>query len=128
MDGIGIAALLVCFGAGYWAISKFWPTSPGAKKSPALEKYRPPAPGAAFAYRPPTPPLLRPWFEVLGVSELDSKDHIVTAYRSRLAAYAPDRLAGLGSELRELAEDKRAEIENAFATARQKLNITLDTE
>jgi DnaJ like chaperone protein len=47
---------------------------------------------------------LRPWHEVLEVSPNATLDQIKTAYRQKISLYHPDRVAGLGQELRELAE------------------------
>ena len=53
-------------------------------------------------------------YTILGVRRGDSFDQIRRAYRERMKEYHPDRVAGLGAELRELAERKAKEINMAF--------------
>jgi len=53
-------------------------------------------------------------YKILGVHRGDSFDNIRRAYRERMKEYHPDRVAGLGTELRELAERKAKEINIAF--------------
>ena len=53
-------------------------------------------------------------YMILGVRRGDNFDEIRRAYRERMKEYHPDRVAGLGSELRELAERKAKEINMAF--------------
>lgn len=53
-------------------------------------------------------------YTILGVRRGDNFDEIRRAYRERMKEYHPDRVAGLGSELRELAERKAKEINMAF--------------
>jgi preprotein translocase subunit Sec63 len=54
-----------------------------------------------------------PW-EVLGVPRGASREEITRAYRERLKEYHPDRVAQLGTELRELAHEKTVEIRRAY--------------
>jgi DnaJ-domain-containing protein 1 len=53
-------------------------------------------------------------YTILGVRRGDTFDEIRRAYRERMKEYHPDKVAGLGSELRELAERKAKEINMAF--------------
>ena len=57
------------------------------------------------------------WYEVLGVRPSASADEVKKAYRERIREYHPDRVQGLGVELRELAERRAKEINAAFAEA-----------
>jgi DnaJ-class molecular chaperone len=57
------------------------------------------------------------WFEVLGVSSSASNDEIKAAYRERIAQYHPDQVAGLGLELRQVAERKMRELNSAYEFA-----------
>jgi len=50
----------------------------------------------------------------LGVRRGDSFDVIRQAYRERMKEYHPDKVAGLGEELRELAERESKEINMAY--------------
>jgi len=56
-----------------------------------------------------------PW-TVLGVGRGASSEEITRAYRERLKQYHPDRVAGLGEELQEVAHRRTIEIQRAYAT------------
>jgi DnaJ-domain-containing protein 1 len=51
---------------------------------------------------------------VLGVPRDASSEVVVQAYRDRLKEYHPDRVAGLGRELQELAHRKTVDIQRAY--------------
>jgi DnaJ like chaperone protein len=57
------------------------------------------------------------WYEVLEVSAYANITQIKAAYRKKIALYHPDKVAGLGSELRHLAEIRAKEINVAYALA-----------
>jgi hypothetical protein len=67
----------------------------------------------------PQHPKERPWWETLGVSREASSDEIKSAFRREIAKYHPDRVEGLGKELRELAEQKAKEINQAYVVAKR---------
>ncbi|MFO7749979.1 MAG: DnaJ domain-containing protein [Desulfobacteraceae bacterium] len=54
--------------------------------------------------------------EVLGVRKGASREEIQAAYRKAVKAYHPDRVANLGPELQELANEKFLEIKTAYDT------------
>ncbi len=54
------------------------------------------------------------WFRILGVSENASKDQVATAYRLMMSQYHPDKVAQMGTEIRELAEFKSKQINAAY--------------
>ena len=54
-------------------------------------------------------------YSVLGVKRGASRDEIVQAYRAQLKRYHPDRVAGLGDELQQLAHRKTVELQRAYA-------------
>jgi DnaJ-domain-containing protein 1 len=58
-----------------------------------------------------------PWdpHAVLGVARGASTETVAQAYRDRLKEYHPDRVAGLGVELQELAHRKTLDIQRAYA-------------
>ena len=57
------------------------------------------------------------WYEVLKVAPSASADEIKAAYRKQMEQYHPDRVAHLGEELRNLAEDRTKEINAAYDQA-----------
>lgn len=61
----------------------------------------------------------RSWWEVLGVNENATSEQIKSAFRKEISKYHPDRVEGLGIELRELAELKAKEVNQAYTVAKQ---------
>ena len=61
----------------------------------------------------------RSWWEILNVQEDASPEQIKSAFRKEIAKYHPDRVEGLGIELRELAELKAKEVNHAYAVAKK---------
>jgi DnaJ-domain-containing protein 1 len=57
------------------------------------------------------------WFEVLGVQPTASIDEIKAAFRQRARQYHPDRVEGLGPELREIAEKRMKQLNEAYNCA-----------
>src|SRR5262245_11205621 len=55
------------------------------------------------------------WAEVLEVSPNATPEEIRSAYWKKIQEYQPERLNGLGPELRRLAEERAREINAAFA-------------
>jgi DnaJ-domain-containing protein 1 len=57
-----------------------------------------------------------PWdpYAILGVPHGASPDVVTRAYRDRLKEYHPDRVAGLGTELQDLAHRKTLDIQRAY--------------
>lgn len=65
------------------------------------------------------PSLDRHWWEILGVNKEASSDDIKAAFRKEIGRYHPDRVEGLGIELRDLAEQKAKEINWAYSVAKK---------
>jgi len=51
---------------------------------------------------------------ILGVPHGASPDVVTRAYRDRLKEYHPDRVAGLGADLQDLAHRKTLDIQRAY--------------
>ena len=64
---------------------------------------------------PPPPPKIMTPYEVLQVSATASQEEIAAAYKRMAQLYHPDKVASLGPELREVAEQKMKEINIAYA-------------
>jgi hypothetical protein len=71
-------------------------------------------PGAAGPGAPSPAPDADPW-EILGIARDAAPREIHRAFRARMAEYHPDKVATLGVELRELAEEKSKAITAAYA-------------
>jgi DnaJ like chaperone protein len=61
----------------------------------------------------------RSWWEVLNVDRNATVDEIKTAFRNEISRYHPDRVEGLGIELRELADRKSKELNRAYVIAKE---------
>lgn len=72
-------------------------------------------PGAAGPEAPSPAPTADPW-EILGIARDAAPPEIHRAFRARMAEYHPDKVAALGVELRELAEEKSKAITATYAT------------
>lgn len=53
-------------------------------------------------------------YEVLGISPAASREQIHSAYRKLVNQYHPDKVAHLGREFQELAEERFKEIQRAY--------------
>jgi DnaJ-domain-containing protein 1 len=65
----------------------------------------------------PAEPRSPAWFEVLGVGENADLAQIEYAYRVKISQYHPDKVAQMGEDIRQLAEEKSKEINAAYETA-----------
>ena len=61
----------------------------------------------------------RSWWEILNVDKNASPEEIKSAFRKEISKYHPDRVDGLGLELRELADRKAKEVNRAYALAKE---------
>jgi DnaJ-domain-containing protein 1 len=61
----------------------------------------------------------RAWWETLNVDQNASTEQIKTAFRKEISKYHPDRVEGLGVELRELADRMAKEVNHAYTLAKQ---------
>ena len=88
-------------------------------------KYEP-APGQSTPPPPKEPPprtrlTLDSALSILRLARSATLDDLKRAYRDRVRDYHPDRVAHLGSELRDLAEEKTKEINAAYEYLRSSL-------
>ena len=95
MEGLELLAVVVFFLIGYWLVDFFWPK----KKTPSDSNES------------------APWYEVLGVAPDASLEQIRKAYDEKSAQYHPDRIAGMGPELRETALRITRRINDAYEQA-----------
>jgi len=75
---------------------------------------RPSARRGAGPVAPSPPPPADPW-KILGIARDAPPPEVRRAFRARMAEYHPDKVATLGVELRELAEEKSKAITAAYA-------------
>lgn len=61
---------------------------------------------------------LRDWSTILGVTKNATNDEIKSAYKRKISAYHPDKLASLGENYRALAEEDSKEINQAYQEIR----------
>jgi DnaJ-domain-containing protein 1 len=61
----------------------------------------------------------RSWWETLNVDQNAPPEQIKTAFRKEISKYHPDRVEGLGAELRELADRMAKEVNHAYTLAKQ---------
>lgn len=127
-----IASILIGLGGGYWLVSRIierhaepdWtPEDFGTqtKSGPADDsggsrRDRSEA-GSEDAQAHPGPAPDRPWWEVLGVPQMATRNEIAAAYKRRISEYHPDKVAHLGEEIRAVAERRSKEINAAYDEA-----------
>ncbi len=116
---MGILRLVLIF-AGMWVVKTLLRIvtgrSVGARPGPGgYGQWGPrggPAPGSSDRYSSP--------YEVLGVQSGASDEEISSAYRKLVQQYHPDRVADLGPELREVAEQRMKEINAAYQALKKR--------
>ena len=54
------------------------------------------------------------WFRILDVTEDASLEQLTKAYKQKIRQYHPDKVAQMGTEIRELAEFKSKQINTAY--------------
>ncbi|MEO8162109.1 MAG: DnaJ domain-containing protein [Arenimonas sp.] len=72
--------------------------------------------GSAQAERPPPPPAPAPGdpYAVLGVASDASDEELEQAWRRRMSEYHPDRVANAAQEIRDIADLRAREINQAY--------------
>jgi hypothetical protein len=94
-----IAVIVFGLFAGYWVVSKLIFRSPKAPTQPA------PGPTANIPPR---------WSDILQIAPSASAIEIRDAYKHLISKYHPDKVDGLGQELKDLAKHKSQEITAAY--------------
>ena len=59
----------------------------------------------------------RPWWFVLEVPRISTREEIARAYKRKIRDYHPDKVAQMGAEIRALAERRSKEINAAYDEA-----------
>jgi DnaJ-domain-containing protein 1 len=88
-----------------------------AKKHDSGSKDEDPTKKTDDRQRRTSPP--RSWWETLNVDQNASTEQIKSAFRKEISKYHPDRVEGLGVELRELADRMAKEVNHAYTLAKQ---------
>jgi DnaJ-domain-containing protein 1 len=104
VGGLELLAVIVFFLVGYWVVDFFWPKKKTGDTAATTARQVASGENAA-------------WHEVLGVSPDASLDEIRKAYEEKSAQYHPDRVTGLGPELRETAIRMTRRINDAYEQA-----------
>jgi len=108
-------ATIFCFAFGYWLVSMLINRSsaPRPKENtgePASEREGT-VPGRSDIHERAT---LSNWYRILDVPEGAGKEQIAAAYKRKIAQYHPDKVAQMGSEIRDVADAKSKQINAAY--------------
>jgi DnaJ like chaperone protein len=107
--------LVILFGLflGYWVISKLMAT-----KQSEPENIEPPKEYNRFKGDFDSKNTdYDEWYVVLGVNRGATSEEIRAAYKTLISQYHPDKVSGLGEDLRDLAEKKSKAINVAYQKA-----------
>jgi DnaJ-domain-containing protein 1 len=107
MSSDEIAVVLICLVGGYWAVSAWLGRKQHSRDAPAYSAPPPATPSSRFG-------ISTTWASTLGVTETATREQIIAAYKQLISEYHPDKVARMGSEIRELAERKSKEINAAY--------------
>jgi DnaJ-class molecular chaperone len=106
--------IVACAVAGFWLVSFIVEAFGSRRKSMDEPSSKSTDEDSRSGDKTVTEPM---WFEILGVAPTASVDEIKAAYRERVRQYHPDRVHGLGFELRQIAEQKMKQLNAAYACA-----------
>ena len=120
MTAVELMVIAVGAPAGYWLVSflaggKKTSGQPPAEMGDARQQQE--ASQSAGETGEPAIQAMAEWHEVLRVEPQASAADIRDAYKRMLSQYHPDKVASLGTELRELASRKSQEITQAYRAA-----------
>ncbi len=114
-----------CLVLGYWLVLRTMDGPRGTQASPPDPEPRAEPPPREEAKADPAPDpargidasldvTLRNWYRILGVAETAGAEEIAAAYRRLIRQYHPDKVEGLGVELRQLANEKSKQLNAAY--------------
>ena len=117
-----VAVVVVGAFAGYWIIDAVLNRSPSSKNgnSPASDRRdamvdgKPDVDTVAGSDADYEEYIASHWWSILGVTKEAGKGDIAAAYQHLLAECAPDKVAHLGEEFRELAASKVKKLQDAY--------------
>lgn len=124
-----VVALILGFAIVRWAISAVEDKSTGIPKSPGTQSSkseydRDEEPRSnqqpkksARQESPQSNSTAQAWYEILGVEPAASVDEIRVAYKRKISQYHPDKVASLGEEFMDIAQNKSKEINSAYKQA-----------
>ena len=113
-----IGAIAVGLIAGFWLVRRIMDGGSRTDRRPGI--------GGTGAYEgsaqeqpdvSATDVATQPWWVVLGVPRIATRDEISSAYKRRISEYHPDKVAQMGTEIRALAESKSKAINAAYEEA-----------
>ena len=107
----------ICVAAGYGVTSRLIDAWRGRDTSRDLQTSPPAAPDAEFDSSAPGEAGAEDCFAVLGLTPLAEESAVRAAYRRLVSQYHPDKVAGLGPELIEVAERETRRINAAYEEA-----------
>lgn len=120
--------VIVFFVIGYWIVSALTNRKPRQGKNDETE-FRRKTTGDGNSYQGHTENGFRKsrdansmkgeeigsnWYRILGVPEDAAVNQIAAAYKLKISQYHPDKVAQMGAEIREVAELKSKQINNAY--------------
>lgn len=107
-----VAAIAVGLGGGYWLVSRI--LEGRGHDDASIPSSQETGAGATGDVPPPS---ALPWWEVLGVPRIATRDEVARAYKRKISEYHPDKVAQMGDEIRALAERRSKEINAAYEEA-----------
>lgn len=110
MTGVEWISIGVGLAMGYWLVTAF--LSGGGSNPERDAQAETEEPEGATRFGPAAG--AKPWYEVLGVSGIATREEISAAYKRCISQYHPDKVANMGAEIRAVAERKSKEINAAY--------------
>ena len=122
-----IVAIVLGLGGGYWLVSRIierqgapdWKSEDFGHGGPAGGPQQSSQSGARDRDKDQRHETVAapPWWVVLGVPRIATRDEIARAYKRKISAYHPDKVAAMGEEIRAVADEKSKQINAAYDEA-----------